>query len=83
MMARRSRAETIPAGIVAGDRPAKQAARPERIEQMKELNISEKITAAREYAKRNGQTEEAKNDAANICADSYAEYLIIWEALNK
>ena len=49
---------------------------------MKALTIAEKIAAAREYTERHGRTEESMNDAANICADTYAEYLIIWEALN-
>lgn len=30
-----------------------------------------------------GDSTSVKNDAANIFADSYEEYLILWEHLNK
>ena len=33
------------------------------------------------YAASHGNTEEAKNDAANIYSSSYEEYMKIWTAI--
>ena len=34
------------------------------------------------YAVANGNTEEARNDAANIYSNNYDEYMKIWTAIN-
>ena len=50
------------------------------------MNINEKIQKAKEYvAKLEGIQEvvSLRNDAANLYATSYEEYLTIWEALRK
>lgn len=50
------------------------------------MDIKEKILKAKEYvAKRTGKQDETelRNDAANIFADSYDEYMAIWEAVRK
>ena len=41
------------------------------------------IELAIAYAAANGNTDEAKNDAANIYASNYGEYLKIWEAVKN
>lgn len=50
------------------------------------MTIDEKITCAikyvREHIDESGKdVSEIKNDAANIFADNYEEYLAIWDAL--
>ena len=48
--------------------------------------MKEKITAAADYvAKFSGtmSAEEIRNDAANIFADNYEEYMTIWSALGR
>lgn len=48
--------------------------------------MQEKIAAAIRYYEQyrdHGTSKEIKNDAANIYAASYDEYLTIWEALAK
>ena len=35
------------------------------------------------YAAANGNTEEAKNDAANIYSSNYEEYMEIWTAIKS
>ena len=50
-----------------------QANRPERKIDMIELAIA--------YAAAHGNTEEAKNDAANIYSSNYEEYMEIWIAI--
>ena len=50
------------------------------------MSINEKIQKAKEYvAKLEGTRDdkELRNDAANIFADSYKEYLTIWDALQE
>lgn len=50
------------------------------------MSINDKIQKAREYmAKLEGIVceEQLLNDAANIFADSYEEYMAIWAALRK
>lgn len=47
------------------------------------MTIAEKISAARAYVEMVGATDEARNDAANIYASSYEDYLAIWNALEK
>lgn len=49
--------------------------RPGRKTDMTELAI--------EYVIAHGSTEEIKNDAANIYASNYEEYLAIWEAIKN
>ena len=49
--------------------------RPERKIDMIELAIA--------YVIAHGSTEEVKNDAANIYASNYAEYLEIWDAVKN
>lgn len=53
--------------------------------QMEGLNMESKIKSAIAYVRghigRGADTTEVKNDAANIFAASYAEYMIIWEAI--
>lgn len=49
--------------------------RPERKIDMIELAIV--------YVSTHGNTEEVKNDAANIYASNYEEYLEIWEAVKN
>lgn len=43
--------------------------------------INQKITAAIRYCEQFGTDTETRNDASNIFADSYDEYVKIWEAL--
>lgn len=50
-----------------------QANKPERKINMIELAIA--------YVVANGNTEEVKNDAANIYASNYEEYMEIWNAI--
>ncbi len=45
--------------------------------------MTEKIKKAVEYVKAHEVNDDIKNDAANIFADSYNEYLKIWEELEK
>ena len=45
--------------------------------------MTEKINKAVEYVKANGANDDVKNDAANIFADSYDEYLKIWNAIEN
>ena len=48
------------------------------------MNIKEKINSALEYVEKLTGTMdsmELRNDAANIFAESYEEYLSIWNAL--
>lgn len=40
------------------------------------------VELAISYAAENGNTEEAKNDAANIYSSNYDEYMKIWTAIN-
>lgn len=50
------------------------------------MDINEKIQKAIDYvAKREGthDAKELRNDAANIYADNYEDYLVIWEALEN
>ena len=50
------------------------------------MSISEKINAAKAYVAKLEGIQEARslqNDAANIFADSYEEYMAIWCALQK
>lgn len=50
------------------------------------MDINEKIQKAKEYvAKLEGivTAEQLVNDAANIFADNYDEYMTIWCALRK
>ena len=49
--------------------------RPERKMDMIELAIA--------YVIAHGNAEEVKNDAANIYASNYEEYLEIWEAVKN
>ena len=39
------------------------------------------IELAIAYSAANGNTEEAKNDAANIYSSNYEEYMKIWAAI--
>lgn len=39
------------------------------------------IELAIAYAAAHGNTEEAKNDAANIYSSNYEEYMDIWDAI--
>ena len=41
------------------------------------------IELAIAYVSAHGNTEEVKNDAANIYASNYEEYLEIWEAVKN
>lgn len=41
----------------------------------------EKIRNAIEYVMEHGVTKESVNDACNIYADSYEEYMTLWEYL--
>ena len=41
------------------------------------------IELATAYVSTHGNTEEVKNDAANIYASNYEEYLKIWEAVKN
>ena len=50
-----------------------KANKPERKIDMIELAIA--------YAAAHGNTEEAKNDAANIYSSNYEEYMEIWNAI--
>lgn len=48
------------------------------------MNIEEKIRCASDYVKKHEGTQdrkEAMNDAANIFADNYEEYMSIWNAI--
>ena len=45
----------------------------------KEIDMVELAIA---YAVANGNTEEARNDAANIYSNNYDEYMKIWTAIN-
>lgn len=45
--------------------------------------MQEKITAAINYCKQFGTDAGTRNDASNIFASSYDEYMIIWENLNN
>ena len=50
------------------------------------MTIDEKITCAIKYVREHidepeRDVSEIKNDAANIFADNYEEYLTIWRAL--
>ena len=45
------------------------------------MSIEEKIQCALNYVMRFGGATETKNDAANIYADNYEEYLAIWDAI--
>ena len=53
------------------------------------MSINEKILKAKEYVAFVGRNADAeqnmyiRNDAANIYADSYEEYMAIYEALKK
>lgn len=50
------------------------------------MYIVEKIQKARKYVELHAGSDDAKriqNDAANIFADSYEEYLAIWDALQE
>lgn len=50
------------------------------------MTIIEKIQKATEYVARLEGTQDAqslRNDAANIFADSYEEYIAIWDALRE
>lgn len=40
------------------------------------------IELAIAYSAAHGNTEEAKNDAANIYSSNYDEYMKIWTAIN-
>lgn len=55
------------------NQPHDRPIRPERKIDMIELAIA--------YAAAHGNTEEAKNDAANIYSSNYEEYMEIWTAL--
>lgn len=51
------------------------------------MTIDEKITCAIKYVREHidelgGNVSEIKNDAANIFADDYEEYLAVWRALD-
>lgn len=41
------------------------------------------IELAIAYVSAHGNSEEVKNDAANIYASNYGEYLAIWEAVKN
>lgn len=41
------------------------------------------IELAVSYVAANGNSEEAKNDAANIFSSSYTEYMEIWNAVKN
>ena len=48
------------------------------------MNIEEKIHCASDYVKKHegtGTSETVRNDAANIFADNYEEYMSIWNAI--
>ena len=47
------------------------------------MSINEKIQKAAEYVAVHRNDEDPINDAANIFADSYEEYMTIWHALMK
>ena len=50
------------------------------------MSIKDKIQKANDYvAKLEGivSPEQLRNDAANIFADNYEEYMTIWDALQK
>lgn len=50
------------------------------------MDINEKIQKAKDYVSKLEGIQEPvslRNDAANICADSYEEYQAIWDALQK
>ncbi len=50
------------------------------------MSINEKIQKAKAYVKKlEGivSAEQLRNDAANIFADSYEDYMAIYEALRK
>ena len=48
------------------------------------MTIEERIKCAIDYVSaHSGDKTEIKNDAANIYASNYDEYLIIWDAINK
>ena len=50
------------------------------------MDINEKIQKAKSYVKKlEGivSAEQLRNDAANIFADNYEEYMTIWDALRK
>ena len=50
------------------------------------MSINEKIQNAKEYvAKLEGiqEVRSLQNDAANIFADNYEEYMAIWDALQN
>ena len=43
--------------------------------------MQEKINAAIAYCRMHGFDTDTRNDASNIYAESYDEYMIIWDAL--
>lgn len=45
------------------------------------MTIDQKITAAINYCEQFGTDAETRNNASNIFAASYDEYMTIWEAL--
>ena len=50
------------------------------------MSINEKIQQAKAYVAKLEGIQEAgslRNDAANIFADNYEEYMTIWDALKK
>lgn len=47
------------------------------------MSINEKIAKATAYVAAHSSDYDPKNDAANIYADSYEEYLAIWNAFEK
>lgn len=47
------------------------------------MTMEEKISAAREYVHRwYDEDKDAINDAANLWAENYGEYMDIWDALS-
>ena len=45
--------------------------------------MNEKIKLAIAYAAAHGNTEDAKNNAANIYSSNYEEYMTIWTTINN
>lgn len=45
--------------------------------------MNDKIELAIEYSVAHGNTEESKNDAANIFATNYDEYMAIWKVIEN
>lgn len=43
--------------------------------------MREKINAAIAYCHQHGTNAKTRNDASNIFANSYEEYIVIWNAL--